>query len=215
MPINLIAQAIIPYTSGLPTDVITNTWSFRDFSANNDLATAADVLNPFLQDFYDHHYSGRPAYIGPANLWKVRWYNRDAPPPRVPYELDLRTTASGIIATKVPSEVSAVLSFQGVKLSGAPQARRRGRIYLGALVDTWLENASATAPPMIAAAVAGDIAATADTLRNAVEGAGDYMWTVWSQTNNSYVQVTDGWVDNSPDTQRRRGVDPTSRFLWS
>jgi hypothetical protein len=38
---------------------------------------------------------------------------------------------------------------------------------------------------------------------------------VWSPSNGDAVPVTDGWVDNAWDTQRRRGIDRTARSTWT
>ena len=38
---------------------------------------------------------------------------------------------------------------------------------------------------------------------------------VWSVANNDLVLANDGWVDNSWDTQRRRGLDTTARTTWA
>jgi hypothetical protein len=215
MTVNLMCQAVIPMYTGLPTDVITNNWSFRDFSVNTDLATAADALNPLVQAFYDSIYATIPSYLmDPVPNWTARWYNRDDPPPRSPYILPLRSTGATANPSAIPTEAAAVLSFQGVRISGSPQARRRGRIYLGGLPPASISQSTSSTYPVFSPTFIANVVANAATLRDDVVAAGDYFWTVWSPTSNSYVQITDGWVDNSPDTQRRRSVEASSRTAW-
>lgn len=101
-----------------------------------------------------------------------------------------------------------VTSFQGARTSGSVQARRRGRIYIGPLKTTTSTNGrpNSTAITTLATASSAlgiDLNAVADT-----------TWCVWSPTSGTAVPITDGWVDNAFDTQRRRGWDPTSRTTY-
>lgn len=94
-----------------------------------------------------------------------------------------------------------------------PQARRRGRIYLGPFGQTVLGTTAVTSDRPLAAAVTA-IANAATALATATAGA-VVPWVIYSPTNGSGAVVTDGWVDNAFDTQRRRGVAATSRTLWT
>ncbi len=42
-------------------------------------------------------------------------------------------------------------------------------------------------------------------------GGADVAWVIYSPTDNQYRGVTNAWVDNAWDTQRSRGLAPTSR----
>lgn len=215
MALDLICQTVIPYKTNLPRDVITNTWSFRDASSNTDLQVAADILNPFVQAFYDGVYNtAHPLYISGGSTWRNRWYDRSSPPPRVPYILPARTSGGTEEPTSVPAEAAVVLSFQGAPQSGQVQARRRGRIYLGALVDSAIIPSTAVSPPAVNPTFVTRIIAEALSLRDDIIAAGNYFWSVWSSVNNSRTMVDNGWVDNEIDTQRRRGVQASLRNVW-
>lgn len=213
--LNIRAQCVIPMWTGLPTDVITNTLHFRDITPNESLEVAALAINPTLQTFYDSIYSSMPSYVmSPASTHEVRYYDLGTPAPRAPYVLPLRATGYTAVDTVVPTEVACCLSFEGLPVSGQPQARRRGRIYLGALTDAKMFASSSDGFPTLAFTFTSQIAASATLMRNTLE-AGQHPWIVWSPTDNDYTLVARGWVDNTPDTQRRRGVVATSRQIWS
>jgi hypothetical protein len=40
------------------------------------------------------------------------------------------------------------------------------------------------------------------------------LWGVHSRKNNNINAVTNGWIDNEFDTQRRRRILATARTLW-
>jgi len=215
MTVNLICQAVIPMFTGIPSDVITNTWSFHDSGVGTDFEAAADDINPFVQAFYDALYDNVPNYLlSPASTWEARWYNRDAPPPRAPYVLPLKAFGFTANGSAIPTETACVLSFQGARVSGQAQARRRGRVYLGGLPPASISQSTTTAYPVFSPTFVADVAAAATALRDGLAATATYRWVVWSTVNDGWSEVVDGWVDNSPDTQRRRSVDATLRTTW-
>lgn len=208
------AQVVFPYFSNLPTDVWTNTLHFTT-ATPIPIEDCADAITPLLSTFYDAIYTemgGMASYCVPANA-HVNWYDLAAPPPRVPLTRPLSVTVTAGL-TSIPTECSIVLSFQGDPVSGQPQARRRGRIYLGGLVQAAFTASGAATFPTINAALRTAIGLQAEALRDAAALA-LCRWAVWSTTDELPVVITNGWIDNTPDTQRRRGVDPSSRTLWS
>jgi hypothetical protein len=42
-------------------------------------------------------------------------------------------------------------------------------------------------------------------------GGEDVEWAIYSPTANLHKTITDIWVDDAWDTQRRRGLAPTTR----
>jgi hypothetical protein len=200
--------------TNMPEDVITNTFHF--FRAlPEDLDVVADTLTPLLSAFYSTAYDlGIAQYLNEAAA-HVNWYDLSEPPPRAvetnPLVLD--PSIQGFV-TDVPTEVAAVLSFQGIPVSGTPQARRRGRIYLGALIPTQIAAGTNSAFPTIGSDFITDIVTAASTLKADAATAG-FVWSIWSPTDQGHVDIDNGWVDNSPDTQRRRSVDATARTTWS
>lgn len=117
------------------------------------------------------------------------------------------------------------VTFQGPPASGVNQARRRGRIFLptyqtSSIIESggrvvWEPNALVT------------LAGGFETFHDAVASAGG-NWAVFSPTTFAQTAgttldrlraattyVTDGWIDDEPDTQRRRGSGAGVRTLWS
>jgi hypothetical protein len=61
-------------------------------------------------------------------------------------------------------------------------------------------------------------AETLDTIQLAAEDVlgttEDVTWTQYSRKYNEMNVVTEGFINDAFDTQRRRGFEPTSRILW-
>jgi hypothetical protein len=197
----------------LPSDVMTNTFHWTELSPIG-LEAAADALTPVIADFYESVYAGSLGmgnYMRPT-LATVNWYDLSQPAPRAPYTLPLGATIP-VVVTQLPTEVATVLSFQGDQISGTPQSRRRGRIYIGAIADAAVVPTTTSIFPRWTTSWLSGITAGATNflLGNSVPGV---RWSVWSPTDQSAALVTNGWVDDSPDTQRRRSVFSTSRQIW-
>lgn len=209
----LRAQTRIPYFTNLPEDVVTNTFHFYsdDVTPYED---ACSYLSGRIQTFYEVCYGG--TYGAPWVSWDdvvVNWYNMSLPAPRPPFIVPIPIAGVTVADNVCPPEVSVVLSFQGVPLSGTPQARRRGRIYLGALGTSWVFHGDdETFPVPNPTGVGGMIGAVeANLLDTEDEGL---QWVIYSPTDNTTVPVANGWVDNALDTQRRRGQAATARTTW-
>lgn len=215
MAITARAQVTFPMFTNVPEDVITNTLYFHN-PASKPYATIVTDETANLAAFYTTIYAAglRANYVN-WNGASIKWFNMADPQPRVPTIVPLGWSPTGSAgSTDVPTEVSAVLSFQGAAISGQPQARRRGRIYLGGLGPTALSTSTVAGFPLISNALLAAVSSAATALRAAAFTDGD-DWSVWSQTDSQAVTITNGWVDNSPDTQRRRGVLRTARTLWT
>lgn len=210
------AQIVIPYDTGLPEDVITNTIYI---GSPDPLIETADNVQPLIDALYTAIYADAnvPANYLEWGLARVNWYELTDPEPRVPYTLDLVISPGTQAASTIPAECSIVLSFHAAPVAGASQARRRGRIYLGGFASGALTSVTNGAP-RVAPGVIEDIVAAANNFRLDVEVIPDYHWSVYSPTNSVsgplFVPIVGGWVDNAWDTQRRRGVPATARTLF-
>lgn len=206
------AQVVIPYDTGLPRDVITNTLYFETATPAG-LVAGADELAPMLTAFYETIYdvSNRAAsHIAWAGAY-VNFYDMADPEPRPPYTVSMPITAqTGTSA--LPAECALVLSFNGGDPAGVPRARQRGRIYLGG----WGALANTASPGRPSSGVITDVISAATQLLADVSGGTDTIaWCVYSATaGNVYYPIVGGWVDDAWDTQRRRGVSATSRTTW-
>lgn len=138
--------------------------------------------------------------------WKA--YDLADPQPRAPVREGARNLSPDNTGS-LPPEVALVLSFQAPKISGINQARRRNRIYL-----PFLKSSTNGTDGRPTAGVISALVGAATTLLAASGTTWD--WVVYSPTigSSSAEPVTDGWVDNEWDTQRRRGRPATSRSIW-
>jgi hypothetical protein len=99
-----------------------------------------------------------------------------------------------------PRELSLCLSFYG----GTNQKRERGRLY----VPYWLisgDDPGVRPSDANLAYVAGLVPIFANL------GGTNVDWIVWSTTGDKATKVTNAYVDDEWDTQRRRGLRPTKR----
>lgn len=198
----------IPNISALPEDVSTNTLHFL---TDNLLQATLDAIHAALTAFYQEFDTYLSTRCGPTAT--VTYYDLGDPTPRVPIFTDTIALAINGAQDALPDEVALCLSFQAAPASGVNQARVRGRLFLGPLGDSSAGATSTTANrPTNNALVA--IAAAADGLMIAGGPAEDWQWVVYSPTNDDVAVIEEGWVDNAYDTQRRRGVAPTSRVTW-
>jgi hypothetical protein len=209
-------QFTIPYFTNMPSDVITNDWCFTwviGTPDESDFVNAKNDLDIFYTEIYNIGATDIMApWVVPANCG-LKVYNIGDPPPRAPvYESIVPITATQATSSYMPLEVAICLSFQGDQVSGQPQARRRGRVFLGG----WglaADPGDADQFPRVEPIIRAGIADAAETLATNLVGH-SWVWSVYSRVNASAVPVTNGWIDNEFDTQRRRGVASTARTTW-
>jgi hypothetical protein len=109
----------------------------------------------------------------------------------------------------VPVETAIVGALEAVPISGVPQARRRGRMFFGPIASVALSMTSGrcrVTQPAQTAIAAG--------LRSLITG-GLPTWGVYSRVNGTMATAVQGWVDDAPDTQRRRGRGALKRTTYS
>lgn len=199
------SQAIVKTLDNVQANFATNTWHFfaDDVAALGSAHTALLAFYAAVDQYMSALVSGAAGSI------EIVAYNDEDAPPRAPV---LRTTSFLVPGTgdPLPTEVSLCVSFQGSRLSGVPQARRRGRIYLPFMNEA---NNAADARPSTGLVVG--VVAGAQGLLSASDAAASWNWVTYSTVAPGYATVTDGWVDNEWDTQRRRGRSSTSRTTFT
>lgn len=200
------AQVILKTVDNVPANYVTNSWCF---TTEPDGPADTDGMTTAFKDFYDDMVGYLPSVIA-QNGHIIKYTDLPGVAPNYPFEEDTFNLASAPSTDPLPQEVSLVLSFQGARAAGFPQNRRRGRIYFGPV------RAIATAGGRPTAAIINALATAGATFKSNVEaiGIGNHSWAVWSSVDGAAVQVDNGWVDNSWDTQRRRGVGSTSRTTF-
>lgn len=201
--------------TNLPEDIQTNTLHFK-----SNALTAVGLVNtlqPFLQTWMQAVSPNMPSSLFTTTAL-VKYYDMTDPEPRVPIDQNNVTIALSAGAA-LPEEVSMVLSYQAIALSGTPQARRRGRIYLPTMTSP---IATVTGGRVEWASATRTSIANATTTFKGSCDSNDCDWNVYSPTifaltsdlDDALAPVDNGWIDNSPDTQRRRGHGPTARTAW-
>lgn len=212
------AQCVFPTVTNLPRDRVTNTWHFDNANGDLDFFEASTLIGGLLDtSFY------RPLWLTPyqpanwmkPNLgWWINFYDMTEPEPRVPFRVDVNGANYSGSTSVIPAEVATCLSFQGAPVSGQSQARRRGRLYLPGMNAAMLEQESAGLYPTL----------NDDWITRVVTRAGIFAgdvadntiaWSVYSTVAGTLAHVTNGWVDEAPDTQRRRGQDSQARVTWT
>jgi hypothetical protein len=203
---HVIAQHSIPYDTGIPEDVTVNTWSF-------DLASTSEgnleQVRDFLSAFYTQISSFYSRVINPQ-LARVRIYARADPEPRTPLLDEIVPMPTDQGTGVVPEEVAICFSFQGVPASGSPQARRRGRVYLGPFNTSVIAAADAQNRSRVATGFATNVFTGYNEAWDELTTAGN-VHEVWSGASSTGFPVVNAWMDNAFDTQRRRGAAATAR----
>lgn len=198
-------MAIQHKLSGLPEDVIVNSWAFRR-GAEVSVEDAAEAAVFWLEGFYNSMASTfRPQSLVTPEI-EFRVYDLEQPPPREPMFFEGEAPRAGA-GTPNPEEAAVVLSFY----SERNLPRNRGRVYIG----PWMSGGNLVVEGNVRVhdSIVAAMAAAANQLARGPQVSG-IEWCVLSQSDQALKPVTHGWVDNSWDTQRRRGPEPTARTLW-
>lgn len=212
------AQVTIPMDGGLPEDYPTNTFYFDGDDGLTDAQYHGGVMD-LLQAFYQA-IDGVLYPVQVDSPATVKIYDmRDALPRLPEFEGVIVLTPSA--GDMLPGEVSLVSSFRAQYVSGVPNARRRGRVYIGPIQAGQNVISGAQARPWSVAVDA--LADASDAMANGVVIAGGLAvkWAVYSPTTDATSSIDDafndvvaGWVDDAWDTQRRRGCAATTRNDW-
>lgn len=222
MGIHYMAQVVLPYYTGIPSDVAVNTFHFDGGTV--DPEDDPTLITTPLTRFYTvaASPSGDPpgAWLSPivsrsGGACKIRLYNMADPKPRKPFEIHSFTLPTVIGATDgMPNEVAVVASFHGDPASGLPQARRRGRVFIGPLTKSAFSMGTNASMPAVGTVFRESLVNASKRLCQESFASGA-RWVVYSRTNNNLVPVRSGWVDSDPDTQRRRENGVRNRVTWT
>ena len=214
----LRATVDLPNVNGLPADTFTNTWHW--LSNFVDRLDGAVMAHDLLSTFYQAIDGLLAATIDTTATVNV--YDLEDPAPRVPIYTNTIALTLGANAP-LPSEVACVLSFNGTLVSGTPQARRRGRIFLGPLDSAVMDDTLGQSLIQISSCT---VIAEAAGIMQAAGDPAEVQWAVFSPTIAgpppwslgeifaATTSVVAGYVDNAFDTQRSRGVAATNRSIF-
>lgn len=216
MTLAVRAQVILPFNSGLPTDISTNTWSFFALTDPPDPVADFENLRTHLNDFYSS-ITGELSPVINGGAAHVRFYGGTSFSVPLTFLEDDPMPIGGIGGVGYPQEVALCLSFAGVSALGGgttnPQ-NRRGRLYIGPLNrNTGEVGVGGRVEPL--AATCTDIATAAHDFSVALAADGVFQWVVHSRTTGgAATPVTHGWVDNEFDTVRSRGGEADFRSTF-
>lgn len=210
-------QVSIPYFTALAEDVVTNVWHHEWGEVDPPSPTEWATFEDSLASFYETVFASTIA-MGPwmkPNLTRMRTYKLEDPPPRVPVrDLVVPMTALVDSAGIIPTEVAVCLSYQGTRMSGEPQARRRGRLYLGGLGNTCITGGTTSTFPRVNPTMRTQMVTAAEDHVEVAATTG-MTWGVWSRVDQLFIPAVSGWIDDAPDTQRRRGQATSARTTWA
>lgn len=202
----------LPMKDALPESTCVNSFMFR---VDTPDTASWDAINTWMAEFYD----GLVAFLSKDIDWpnaQVKLYDHLLPPPNYPIRTDtLVTTPSDQPTKTLPHELAVCLSFQGRKISGLAQNRRRGRVYLGPFDQSVVPGTQ----EVILSTVVDAIAARGDALMaHSVTIPTVAEWIVYSgvaEVEDAIAPVREVWCDNAWDIQRRRGTRPTTRKTYT
>ncbi len=195
---------ISAWASTDPTkDRITNTLHFKSDMSPDNVFTGEDYEQIGI-DVRNAWAVGQPVYCRGVDRVEVKVYNLEDPQPRMPRAA---VTGNVTMTNHGVREVCLCLSFS----DGTNSRRKRGRIYMGPFAPDQLHEVPGTT-----------IRSAVHTLADRMAGIGgiNVDWCVFSPTEfaasqqlgAAMVPVQKSWVDDAWDTQRRRGIPPSTRL---
>lgn len=202
MPI-MLAVATRPSQTLIPNDAMVNTFHF-----NSTGKVDGQNISDMIHDFYNACVDTITFRLYRRD-YRLQIYDLSDPEPRVAWFDEERVSDSSNEAA-LPRECSMVITLGTAPISGVPPARRRGRLYIGGLAASAVAiegRPTDTARERLCEAGAGMVAAS--------QASVNHTWVVYSRTNEEGYPILGGGVDNSFDTQRRRGDQPTNVLQFS
>lgn len=200
--------------SGVPEDASVNTFHFVKTTAGTATVAELGVPEGWIATWAQGVDSYLSSLVNPADVTQT-WYHLADPEPRQPlHKIAIAAITTGTNVS--PAEVALCMSYASLFVSGEAAARRRGRTYIGPLASSQFDTATGRPAPGI---ISGVQAAAAALLASSNASA-DWKWVVYSRVRAEegalvpYSFVTNGWIDNEWDIQRRRGLRPTTRTTF-
>ena len=226
----------LPYASGLPRDVAINVFHVCITDAlaadGTALAAATAATNTALENFYNVASGSEPiawylspfidrshAYITQSNLSSNALGSGGGAVTYTPVASEPFVLGAPGGHTPLPLEMAVVSSLRGMDtFPSAPFpakiSRRRGRIYVGPFSTTVLAG-TADVRPQVSSGARESIGLSTKTLCEAIAAIDGAALVVWSKTERGCSIITEGYVNDEPDTQRRRGSGELARMTWS
>ena len=211
-------QAVFPFFTNQSRDVWTNTthWLWDDEDAQPTPFDFISIVSVRLAAFYKTAMEGFRANYVNWTLAHVEAIDLGDPPPRVVHQSPLVIPTPGAAASSIPTEVACVVSYYSEPTSGINRGQRHNRFYLGGM-SSCIAASTVSAYPTLQPQLITQCCTAAENLLGA--NADGIEWRQYSAVGPEpwgvLRPIVGGWVDNTPDTQRRRGVDASSRTAWA
>ncbi len=189
MPVNRFVVRL-QGVSNLPKDVYENVLYFDGDWPDSHEGNSDEIIAA---------YSALPILGGIASA-QIRVYELEGGQPvfQKDYPTFNKTAETG------PGEVAVCLSYATVDDPELSTGRRRGRIYIGPLAAAQVGSARPGSTLRAAVLDLGEALAQ-------VGFAANTTWMMYSPTDSESAKIESIWCDDAWDTQRRRGLDPTTR----
>lgn len=210
---NVHVQVTIPHTSGLERDSAINTFAFivttidefTGLALEESLETFYNGLVDLQTDPICNYISNVMSRVTPMGIkiWEI------APILGEPlYDSTMDPLGAGAAGNGLPNEVALCLSYKNTDTAVAlPAGRKRGRVYIGPLHQNTL-GAGGGLDQRPSSVFMEDVIEAGEALAD----NSNHQLAVWSRASGAVTPVTDMWVDNEWDTQRRRGLRATARL---
>lgn len=229
----LLATVTLNHVSTVNRDA--DQWGFpirADVASALDAANALDTSTAFtrLFDTTDSptthplaYYLGPSIIRGGSTAHTIDYYDISTHLDGSSHGSPVKTTRFGIATAahdsiELPAQDSCVVSLHGQGWSTAavesggtrPRQRHAGRLYVGPLGISVMGEVGSEGR-FVNPFFSDIIYSFNQFMGDVLSISGDFAWGVWSRANAAMYDVAEGYVDNSPDVQRRRKVAATLR----
>lgn len=206
------AQTILKTSDNIAANFVTNTmyFDFDEFQAVDKVDLATQQVGPQIAVMYNAMNAVLAGLQQTGH--RTKFVDIDGPAPQYPFYEHMWDFTAPLDQNQLPPECAIVSSFEAAQVGGINQASRRGRIFLGPIPQSRVENDG-----RVTDAARTNIATAMKAFNDDQDTAGfsGWTWQVYSRTLNSMARVEMGHVDNNFDTQRRRSVESTARSIWT
>lgn len=184
-------------TTNIQEDATVNTFHVVHADSNPNWSGLADAWDVFMSGNHTFY----PDTVR-QNDHTIKAYDLASPEPRAPVYEGTWSFTTAPTGETLPPEIALCVSFEGARVSGQDQARRRGRLYMGPFDDVHSVNGRPST------AVVDQLVVTFGGFIEDINLLG-FTFVVWSTVNQSATSVARVWADNEWDVQRRRGWERT------
>lgn len=212
----ILSEVILPYTTGLPRDITVHAlhWEVTGTPGDSDFLAITSEIDNFFNLDVDEPEPGAgtfpiSGFLSPVidraeNACRVKFYDAQAPKPRVRLAETQFTLDDPLGGDALPNEVAVCLSINSVEGAGAIlQRNRRGRVYIGPVHSGMLgeRTEGGVDYPAVSSDFRQRLAFAAERMAT---GPTTVTWDIYSPTLDAAFAVSGGYVDNELDTIRSR-----------